>query len=237
MLYLSVLALALPPAAVPAPGGPASDILPAAVLVAALLWVALLYWWARPARRSAPWPDGVCSGNRAVPPGHAPCLVRPEAAWHDARDVSAEPRGAAQMLEPTTPSPRGRARDPAPGGIYFGTDASTAALSHSVSCWALPPRPVRASPPALCPLAIPALAIVRTAAPEPAKRRSRARCRVRRLPFHTNGVGSWFQPATVCSNQSMICCGVCGSCPARARRTRMRCIDSAIFSQDPPSGV
>ena len=60
MLYLSVLALALPPAAVPAPGGPASDILPAAVLVAALLWVALLYWWARPARRSAPWPDGVC---------------------------------------------------------------------------------------------------------------------------------------------------------------------------------
>ena len=43
-------------------------------------------------------------------------------------------------------------------------------------------------------------------APEPAKRRKRARSRRRRrLPFHTKGVGCLFQPATVCSNQSMIC--------------------------------
>jgi hypothetical protein len=45
----------------------------------------------------------------------------------------------------------------------------------------------------------------RIAAPEPARRRSLARSRRRlRLPFHTKGVGFWFQPATVCSNQSMI---------------------------------
>ena len=46
----------------------------------------------------------------------------------------------------------------------------------------------------------------RMAAPEPANRRRRA-CsrRRRRLPFQTKGVGSAFQPATVCSNHSMTC--------------------------------
>ncbi len=47
---------------------------------------------------------------------------------------------------------------------------------------------------------------IRIAAPEPARRRRRARSRRRRrLPFHTKGVGSAFQPATVCSNHSMTC--------------------------------
>ncbi len=46
----------------------------------------------------------------------------------------------------------------------------------------------------------------RMAAPEPANRRRRARSRrLRRLPFQTKGVGSAFQPATVCSNHSMTC--------------------------------
>ena len=44
------------------------------------------------------------------------------------------------------------------------------------------------------------------AAPEPPKRRRRARSRLlRRLPFQTKGVGFLFQPFTVCSNQSMTC--------------------------------
>ena len=41
-----------------------------------------------------------------------------------------------------------------------------------------------------------------TAAPEPASRRSLARSRrCLRLPAQTKGVGCWFHPATVCSNQ------------------------------------
>ena len=44
----------------------------------------------------------------------------------------------------------------------------------------------------------------RMAAPEPAKRRRRARSRrLLRLPFQTKGVGSAFQPATVCSSHSI----------------------------------
>src|SRR6266566_147372 len=71
----------------------------------------------------------------------------------------------------------------------------------------------------------------RMAAPEPANRRRRARSRrLRRLPFQTKGVGSAFQPATVCSNHSMTCFASLGCCPERARRTMMRCTDSAIFS-------
>src|ERR1700719_5067984 len=58
------------------------------------------------------------------------------------------------------------------------------------------------------------------AAPDPPKRRRRARSRRRRrLPFQTKGVGLRFQPATVCSNQSMICCASLGCRPARARGT------------------
>jgi len=48
-------------------------------------------------------------------------------------------------------------------------------------------------------------------APEPPKRRKRARSRrLRRLPFQTKGVGLLFHPATVCSNQSMTCWAFCG---------------------------
>lgn len=59
----------------------------------------------------------------------------------------------------------------------------------------------------------------------------------RRLPFHTKGVGFWFQPATVCSSHSMTCSAVWGYCPDRARCTRIRWTDSAILSQEPPIGV
>src|SRR5258708_18733 len=78
----------------------------------------------------------------------------------------------------------------------------------------------------------------RTAAPDPARRRSLARSRRRRrLPFQTKGVGCLFQPATVCSNQSMISCAFLGCCPARARGTMMRCTGSAIVSQETAIGV
>src|SRR5579859_199587 len=76
------------------------------------------------------------------------------------------------------------------------------------------------------------------AAPDPARRRIRARSRrLLRLPFHTKGVGFRFHPSTVCSNQSMISWALVGCCPARARGTMMRCTDSAILSQEPPTGV
>src|SRR6266849_8477449 len=76
----------------------------------------------------------------------------------------------------------------------------------------------------------------RIAAPEPARRRNRARSRRRcRLPFQTNGVGCWFQPATVCSNQSMLCWAFLGCWPAKARGTMMRCTDSAMLSHEPPT--
>ncbi len=80
----------------------------------------------------------------------------------------------------------------------------------------------------------------RVQAPDPPSRCRRARLRTRRaarFPPHSNGVGSRFHPRTVASSHAMISPGVCGCCPARARRTRMRWIDSAIVSQEPPSGV
>jgi hypothetical protein len=57
------------------------------------------------------------------------------------------------------------------------------------------------------------------------------------LPFQTKGVGCRFQLPAVCSNQAPISAGLEGCCPSRARRLRMRWIDSAMFSQLPPSGV
>jgi hypothetical protein len=56
----------------------------------------------------------------------------------------------------------------------------------------------------------------------------RARLRRRlRLPFHTKGVACLFHPFTVCSNQSITSCAFLGDCPESARRTMMRCTDSA----------
>jgi len=75
-------------------------------------------------------------------------------------------------------------------------------------------------------------------AADPPRRRARARRRrSRRFPSQTKGVGSAFHPSAVSSNQSMRSSGVAGSCPARARRTMMRCTDSAMLSHDPESGV
>jgi len=51
------------------------------------------------------------------------------------------------------------------------------------------------------------------------------------------GVGAAFHPATVSSSQAMISSGVWGCWPAKARRTRIRWSDSAIFNQLPESGV
>ena len=78
-------------------------------------------------------------------------------------------------------------------------------------------------------------------APEPPTRwtcsfaQRRRRCR--RLPFQTNGVGCAFQHRAVCSNQRPISAGLCGCCPASARRLSTRWIDSAMLSQLPPTGV
>src|SRR6266566_1315947 len=53
--------------------------------------------------------------------------------------------------------------------------------------------------------------LIETAAPEPASRRSLARSRRWwRLPAQTKGVGCWFHPATVCSNQSITSCASLG---------------------------
>jgi uncharacterized membrane protein len=73
-------------------------------------------------------------------------------------------------------------------------------------------------------------------APDPPSRRAPRR-RSRRFPSHTKGVGAWFHPISVSSNHPMISSGVCGCCPASARRTMIRCSDSAIFSHEPLSGV
>ena len=65
----------------------------------------------------------------------------------------------------------------------------------------------------------------------------RFRRRVRRLPFQVKGVGRLFQAWAVCSNQPPISAGLRGCWPSSARRFRMRWMDSAMFSQLPPSGV
>ena len=80
----------------------------------------------------------------------------------------------------------------------------------------------------------------RVHAPDPPRawRRSRLRTRLAaRFPPHSKAVGSRFHPRAVASNQSMICSGVVGWCPSRARRFKMRCTDSVMLSQLPPSGV
>jgi hypothetical protein len=78
-------------------------------------------------------------------------------------------------------------------------------------------------------------------APEPPIRWSEScderRRRCRRLPFQANGVGWAFQQCAVCSNQRPISAGLCGCCPASARRLSTRWIDSAMLSQLPPTGV
>jgi hypothetical protein len=51
------------------------------------------------------------------------------------------------------------------------------------------------------------------------------------------GVGCRFQASAVCWNQVPISAGLCGCWPSSARRLRMRWMDSAMFSQLPPSGV
>ena len=56
-------------------------------------------------------------------------------------------------------------------------------------------------------------------------------CRSRRRAW---AAGS--RPRAVCSNQAPISAGLRGCCPSSARRLRMRWIDSAMFSQLPPSG-
>ena len=51
-------------------------------------------------------------------------------------------------------------------------------------------------------------------------------------------VGAAFQPATVSSSHVMTSTAVeVGCCPESARPMRMRWTDSAMFSQDPLSGV
>src|SRR3954471_3610196 len=73
---------------------------------------------------------------------------------------------------------------------------------------------------------------------EPPRRRWRARCRrSKRLPCQTKGVGLAFQPATVSSSQAIRSSWDWGCCPSRARRTMMRWTDSAMFNQEPLSGV
>ena len=76
-------------------------------------------------------------------------------------------------------------------------------------------------------------------APDPPSRR-RSRClrrRAARLPPQTNGVGERFQCSVTASNQPMICSGVPGCWPSSARRLRIRCRLSTMFSHDPPRGV
>ena len=80
----------------------------------------------------------------------------------------------------------------------------------------------------------------RVQAPEPPRAWRRCRLRARRfarLPPHSNGVGFRFQARATASSQVMISLGWVGCCPASARRFRIRCIDSVMFNQEPPSGV
>ena len=80
----------------------------------------------------------------------------------------------------------------------------------------------------------------RVHAPEPPTRWHRARCRRRRsirCPPHATGLGEASQCRATASNQLRICGTSVGCRPARARRFTIRWIPSAMFSQDPPSGV
>ena len=80
----------------------------------------------------------------------------------------------------------------------------------------------------------------RVQAPDPPSACRRFRLRARRaarLPPHSNGVGSRFQARATASSQAMMSSGLVGCCPASARRFRIRCIDSVMFSQEPPRGV
>lgn len=80
----------------------------------------------------------------------------------------------------------------------------------------------------------------RVQAPDPPSAWRRWRLRARRvarfLP-HSNGVGFRFQARETASNQAMISSGLVGCCPASARRSKIRCIDSVMFNQEPPRGV
>jgi hypothetical protein len=61
--------------------------------------------------------------------------------------------------------------------------------------------------------------------------------RAARLPPHSNGVGLKFHPLATPSSKAMICSGVSGFCPFKARCTKIRYTASALFSQEPPIGV
>lgn len=77
-------------------------------------------------------------------------------------------------------------------------------------------------------------------APDPPNAWRRLRLRARRaarLPPHSKGVGFRFQALATCSNQVIISSVVLGWCPSRARRLRIRCMDSDILSHEPPKGV
>jgi len=80
----------------------------------------------------------------------------------------------------------------------------------------------------------------RVQAPEPPSAWRRWRLRARRaarFPPHSNGVGFRFHARATASSQAMISSGFVGCCPASARRFKIRCIDSAMFNQEPPKGV
>src|SRR3954466_14121867 len=62
-------------------------------------------------------------------------------------------------------------------------------------------------------------------------------CVCGRRPPQTKGVGAAFHPCAVASRTAMISSTVVGCCPASPRFLRIRCTDSVILSQEPPSGV
>jgi hypothetical protein len=80
----------------------------------------------------------------------------------------------------------------------------------------------------------------RVQAPEPPSAWRRWRLRARRaarFPPHSNGVGFRFQARATASSQAMISSGSVGCCPASARFSKISCIDSVMFNQEPPKGV
>src|SRR3954466_15461606 len=58
-----------------------------------------------------------------------------------------------------------------------------------------------------------------------------------RRPPQTKGVGAALHPCAAASRAAMISPTVIGCCPASPRCLRMRCTDSVMLSQEPPSGV